>query len=671
MRVNGLFDWVEHNNTRSAALLLGFVLLMQPLASIGLLLPLLRFDPAHAPWYHWGGYALRYVPAVTLAAAALFAVQMWWHVKTVRRDVGFRFVDNADEPRLCALVEPLSIAAGIPQLYVGVIDSQAMNAFACGILRKQSVIVFTRGIIDGLDDDELSSVIAHELMHIRNGDARLIAAANVFLRDLAMLDRFGGWKPRRYRHIAALLLLPALFLIYLGVALLSQLCLRLGFASRLLISSAREFVADAEAVRLTQHPSALVSALQRIHGNSAVPGLPVELDAMMIDGMAQGRLATHPPIMDRIQAIVAATGQMALDARPRLDTRGVSALRAGGFGRAGLVAQNMTALERAAAVGAAPRARALRAFREAGDDRLILGLRWDFALAMVATFVAAMAFHDGEIGGVLGPMGHVLELPATLARMQAQAQGCRVANWHALTQQKARPEPCNPALPAFAPGGSALSATELAMLSPAEIDRRTREQSLGGDGFMVLGRSGRHTPDGPVTDLMPSYPMPVHEAWQRLAQGSVAAFLHARQCGILVHAHVTAVADQSVTWSITSETVEQIRLTATLAADGADRTRVTLAIADFETTVPLLDSRTPEQAPYPVSLRPALMPPLRPYAAAALNAMLDGSSFQADGVVIPSPLDPGTNDTANFCASERSRLARGEHLSIHDTPGRL
>jgi Zn-dependent protease with chaperone function len=133
MRVNGLFDWVEHNNTRSAALLLGFVLLMQPLASIGLLLPLLRFDPAHAPWYHWGGYALRYVPAVTLAAAAVFAVQMWWHVKTVRRDVGFRFVDNADEPRLCALVEPLSIAAGIPQLYVGVIDSQAMNAFACGM----------------------------------------------------------------------------------------------------------------------------------------------------------------------------------------------------------------------------------------------------------------------------------------------------------------------------------------------------------------------------------------------------------------------------------------------------------------------------------------------------------------------------------------------------------
>src|SRR5271155_1676158 len=113
MQITGLFDWVRHNNARSVALLFGFLLLMQPLAIIALFLPLLYADPTHAPIYHWAGYASRYAPLVTLSAAALFALQMWWHVKTVRRDVAFRFIDSADEPRLCALIEPLAITAGI------------------------------------------------------------------------------------------------------------------------------------------------------------------------------------------------------------------------------------------------------------------------------------------------------------------------------------------------------------------------------------------------------------------------------------------------------------------------------------------------------------------------------------------------------------------------------
>src|SRR5882757_1309311 len=208
-----------------------------------------------------------------------------------------------------------------PRAHVGVVESGAMNAFACGASRNFSVAVFTRGAIDGLDDDELSAVIAHELIHIRNGDTRLIAAANVFLRGLGLLDRVNLFKPRRYRQVAVVLFAPILFPVYLGVGLLAQFLKRLGYASRLLISSAREFIADAEAVTLTQNPSALVSALRKIQGNSAIVGLLPEQDAMMIDGAAQGALASHPMIGERIQAIVAATGAMALETRPRRDTR--------------------------------------------------------------------------------------------------------------------------------------------------------------------------------------------------------------------------------------------------------------------------------------------------------------------------------------------------------------
>jgi Zn-dependent protease with chaperone function len=678
MRVSGLFGWVEYNNTRSLALLLGFVLLIQPLAAISLLLPLIYTDPAHAPWYHWGGYAAHYVPAITLAAAALFAIQMWWHVKTVRKAVAFRFVDNADEPRLCALVEPLCIAAGIFTPYVGVIDSPAMNAFACGVTARTSVIVFTRGIIDGLDDDELVSVIAHELMHIRNGDARLIAAANVFLRNLALLDRSSGWKPRRYRQVAALLFLPALFPVYLGVALLSQLCLRLGFASRLLISSAREFIADAEAVRLTQHPAAFVSAMQRIQGNSVISGLPPEQDAMMFDGVTQGRLATHPRIMDRIQAIVATTGQMALDARPRRDTRGPSVLRPGGFGPAGLVAQNMAALERQAVTGAVPRGSTLRAFRDVGNDRLVLGLRWDLAVAMVATFLTAMTIHRGDMSGVLGQMSHLFGAPgADIAVLFDKVRACQMAELKALAGAKMHAGACEDMMPAFASAakkfgfnvmhdGRVLSDTEMSMLSPQELDGPAGMQSLPQGGFMIPGHAGPPRAAGPTTDLMPSYPVAVHDAWLHLVQGSIAGFLRARQCGILVHAHVSSATDAWVTWSITSETVEQIRMTATFAADGAQATRVKLDIADLEKTVPLLDSRKPREPAYPVAMRPALSPPLRPYFAEAVNAMMESRPFQAGRVVPPPALEQGVRDTADICASQRSRLASGTWFSIHD-----
>jgi Zn-dependent protease with chaperone function len=672
MRVTGLFAWVEYNNTRSIVLLLGFVLLMQPLAAIALTLPTLYWDAAHTPWYHWGGYAARYVPAVTLAAAGTFAMQMWWHVKTVRRAVSFRFVDDADEPRLCALVEPLAIAAGLPTPYVGVIDSPAMNAFACGVTAKSSVVVFTRGLIDGLDDDELASVIAHELMHIRNGDARLIAAANAFLRNMTFLDRFGGWKPRRYREVAFTLMVPALSLVYMGVTLLSQLCLRLGFVSRLLISSAREFIADAEAVRLTQHPSALVSALQRIDGNSAIFGLPLEQDAMMFDGAAQGRLATHPRIMDRIQAIVAVTGQMALDARPRRDTRPPAADVSGDDGSPDVLAENMQAWARAAVTGHAPRDSALRAFRDVGGDRLILGLRWDIAVILVATFLTAMTINRGNLAGVAGQMSHVLgRQGADMAALISQGNACRMR----------QDDHCNDVGSAVAGlikqfaihdarNDRAFSDADQATLSPRDGDDAS-EPGQGQDGFMITRPHTAPAATGPATDLMPSYPLPAHEAWLRLVQGSLGAFLRDRQCGILVHAHVSAVTDQSVTWSITSETVEQIRFTATLAADGPDATRVTLGIADFEKTTSWAEAGKPEVAPYQVAMRPALMPPLRPYFAEAVTAMLEQRPFERHRVVPPSVLDEGTRWTGNVCGSQRTQLEAGRHLSIHDDPGKL
>src|SRR3954469_8755651 len=326
MRVTGLYGHVRSNDLRSLTLFAGFVAAFHLLAMLGLVVPLAMLDPEHAPFYGWTGYILRWVPIVTIIGGLLFAVQMAWHVRTVRRRTDFRFVDDDDEPRLCRIVEPLAIAAGLPTPYVGVIDRPALNAFACGIRQKDAVLVFTRGLIDGLDDDELAAVAAHEIVHIVNGNTRLIAATNVCLDTLKLLQpRPSTQRMKRIQAACTLPLLawslPLLVVLFLVVMFLRRLAVDASHLARLLIASAREFIADAEAVRLTQNPAALVSALRRIEGRSVIPGLAAGQDAMMIDGAHEGAFATHPTIAARVAAIISVTGSMTLIAPARRDTR--------------------------------------------------------------------------------------------------------------------------------------------------------------------------------------------------------------------------------------------------------------------------------------------------------------------------------------------------------------
>jgi Zn-dependent protease with chaperone function len=704
MRINGPFGWVRHNDARSTALLLGFALLSQPLAMVVLFAPLVFLDPTHAPWYDWSGYATRYAPGVALAAACYFLVQMWQHVNSVRRDLAFRFVDETDEPRLCALLEPLAIAIGVRAPYVGVIESTAMNAFACGASRNFSVAVFTRGAIDGLDDDELSAVIAHELIHIRNGDTRLIAAANVFLRGLGLLDRVNVFKPRRYGQVAVVLLAPILFPVYLGVALLAQFLKRLGYASRLLISSAREFIADAQAVALTQNPSALVSALRKIQGNSAIVGLLPEQDAMMIDGAAQGALATHPTIGERIQAIVAATGTMALETRPRRDTRTDLERRRG---EAGAVSSDGAAsgpdqvrkLVRTALTRAAPAQGGVGAFLRSGANGEfgVFGMRWDIAAAMLATFLTATILHHGDILGFLGQMGHALDRPdANTKPLIDKALACRDAELKALAGGKPSPEACAMTEDVVAaakkfginvlPDGRVLTNGQLAMLSDDELEEaKTHAVGVNPGEFRSLNASNPSS-SVQVVPIQPrvlraSYPLPLREAMRSLVDGDLGRFLQSQQCGVLVHAHVSVDGDRSVSWRITSEGEERIRYTVTLSPDGEDATRVALDISDRQPRFEFLEAREEgggregteddgaqqERRRSSAVFRPALDAPLRPAFVEAINAILEERLFRYGRQWNQDDWLPGDSTTAGLCDNQRNRLMMsGERFSIHD-----
>lgn len=303
--VKGLYGHIRRNHWRSLALFLGFLAAFEILA-IGAWLPLrllrgladqfavadaVRADPL--PWFLIAG---------PIVGALWFLLYLGRHVEAARAAVGFDFADAADERRLRRLVEPLAISVGLPTPRLAVIESPAMNAFACGLTRRDGVIVVTRGLIDGLDDAELTGVLAHELAHLRNADSRLMAFAFAAQEAVQALGR--RFAPSMsVRSWFVLVISPVHLLMMAALAISSLLGGLLAALSRILISRSREFIADADAVRLTKEPGALISALRKIEGRSALPDVPAAIEAMLIDGATTGALATHPTIAERIEAL--------------------------------------------------------------------------------------------------------------------------------------------------------------------------------------------------------------------------------------------------------------------------------------------------------------------------------------------------------------------------------
>jgi Zn-dependent protease with chaperone function len=319
--VHGFYGHVQRNDWLSVAMFTGFLLALQLIAAVVLFVPLLMLDVEHAPLFNFGGYAKRYASLVCAVGAVAFLVQFFLHVRLVRVNVAFDYAYRWSHPRLCNIVETLAIGAGLPSPKVGIIDTPALNAFACGISQSSAVVVVTSGLIDALDDDELSAVIAHEIAHIRNGDIQLMAAANVMLRSLLYLHQHSMLRIVDFRQVVLIVVLPPFLVLFLVGAFVSGFALLLARVSRLMISSSRELIADAEAVRMTHNPAALVSALRRIEGFSKVPGIGPETDAMMIDGATVGALATHPTISERVDILTRLAGEMMHARDERRDTR--------------------------------------------------------------------------------------------------------------------------------------------------------------------------------------------------------------------------------------------------------------------------------------------------------------------------------------------------------------
>ncbi|MEP6298044.1 MAG: M48 family metallopeptidase, partial [Ilumatobacter sp.] len=252
-----MHDLVRSNKRRSAALVVGFVVIVALVgAAIG-------FVVGNGPLF----------TIIALAVSGAIAFASYWKADAIALRVSrAEPADPQQYQRLHNLVEGLCIAAGLPKPGVYVVDDPAPNAFATGRNPDHAAIAVTTGLLDKLNRVELEGVVAHELSHIRNYDilvstlAVTMVGAVALLSDMAIRmmwwnggrvsrrgDRADSGNPLAYGGFAMLIVAPLL-----------------AKAMQATISRSRETLADVSACQLTRYPPGLISALEKLQDDTTV-----------------------------------------------------------------------------------------------------------------------------------------------------------------------------------------------------------------------------------------------------------------------------------------------------------------------------------------------------------------------------------------------------------------
>jgi len=184
---------------------------------------------------------------------------------------------------------------------VWIFDAPDPNAFATGPTKNNAMVAVSTGLLANLNEEEVRSVLAHEMGHVWNGDmfttTVLAGLMNTFVYFIAM------WVRRMFeaRDQAGLGIIAS---IVLQIVLSILAMIVINWHSR-----RREFEADRFAGK-AYGPAPMISALESIQ--RYVEAAQVEystqdaLATMKISGGTGGWMnlfATHPPIEERIAAL--------------------------------------------------------------------------------------------------------------------------------------------------------------------------------------------------------------------------------------------------------------------------------------------------------------------------------------------------------------------------------
>lgn len=231
------------------------------------------------------------------------AISKWM----AKRMTGAQVIEEPRGPTEQWLVETVrqhAQAAGIGMPEVAIFDSPDPNAFATGARRDHALVAVSSGLLQRMNQDEVSAVLGHEVSHVANGDMITLAliqgVVNTFVFFFSrvighFVDRV-VFKTERGYGIG-----------YFVTTIVAQIVLGI-LASTIVMafSRRREFRADAGGATLVGS-GAMISALESLKATVEQPHLPEQLSAFGVSGQP-GRgfkrlFMSHPPLDERIAAL--------------------------------------------------------------------------------------------------------------------------------------------------------------------------------------------------------------------------------------------------------------------------------------------------------------------------------------------------------------------------------
>ena len=196
-----------------------------------------------------------------LTASTLISFLVWHYGnKAVLRRFPLRGL-RADEAWIGEYLSVLARFEGIRGVRLGIVESDEALAMAIG--GKEPHILVSRGLMTFLDRDELETVVAHELMHLKHHDAEFKVFSKVLSRIL-FFDPFSKFfDPAVHRE--------------------------------------REYLADETSGRSTGKPAALASALLKIVDR----GAPTKATwGLSIYAPGRGLFSRYPPVDERVHRLL-------------------------------------------------------------------------------------------------------------------------------------------------------------------------------------------------------------------------------------------------------------------------------------------------------------------------------------------------------------------------------
>ena len=198
--------------------------------------------------------------------------------------------------------------ANIKPAQIGVYNSNDINAFATGPSSSKSLLAFSTGLLDQMNEDEIEGVIAHEIGHVASGDmitmTLLQGIMNAFVifaaRAVATIidnyvdeeDGEGGWGLSIWGYWILVWVLEIFFMFFVYI-LMSW------------VSRKREYAADAYSSRLVGK-NKMIAALNSLK-SPIINEKESRRDSLVFSKINNTKkvylFETHPHIEDRITAL--------------------------------------------------------------------------------------------------------------------------------------------------------------------------------------------------------------------------------------------------------------------------------------------------------------------------------------------------------------------------------